>query len=54
MKKMEIICSEKTSVTSNNKELYKRCKYSKEIENSKDRLQSCINNLSTNTEINRC
>ena len=48
------IYSEKVSVTYINKELSLIYKYYKEIETSKDQLQSCIDILSTNIGITRC
>ena len=47
---LEWLCADKTSVTSNNKDLYQICKYSKEIENAKYQLQSRIDIPSTNLE----
>ena len=51
---LEQICAEKRSVTSSNKEISQRCKYSKEIETAKDQLQSHIDSLSKNLEITQC
>ena len=53
-KRLEQLCAEKRSVTSNNKDISQRCKYSKNIETAKDQLQICIDSLSTNIETPRC
>ena len=53
-KSLEKLCAEKRSVTSNNRELYQRCKYYNEIETANYKLQSRIDSLSTNIEITRC
>ena len=47
------LCAEKRSVTSNNTEHSQRCKYTKDIETSKDKLQSRIDSLSKNHETTR-
>ena len=51
---LERLCEEKKSITPNTKELPQKCKYYKEIETVKDKLQSCIDSLSKNLEITRC
>ena len=48
------LCTEKIPVTSNNKEISQRCKYSEEIETSKDQLQIRIDSPSTNIETTWC
>ena len=53
-KRLEQLCAEKTSVTSNNKEFSHICKYSKEIETSQGQLQIHIDSLSKSIEINQC
>ena len=51
---LELVCAEKTSVTSNNKELSHRYKYSKEIETAKDQVQSRIDSVSTHFDTTWC
>ena len=51
---LERLCEEKKSITPNTKELPQKCKYYKEIETVKDKLQSRIDSLSTKIETTWC
>ena len=53
-KRLEQLCAEKRSVTSNNKDLSQRCKYSKDIETAKDQLQRLTVSHSTNIATTWC
>ena len=51
---LEQLCAEKKSITLNNKELFQRFKYSKEIKTAKDKIQSRIDSPSRKLEITQC
>ena len=48
---LELVCAEKTSLTSNKNDISQIYKYCKEKENAKDQLQSRIDSHSKNIEI---